>query len=358
MSDHKPSAFVSTIVSTRYVSIFALVSTVNNFQQPIQFFATIQQSISTALKDISGFEFENDVPLMEAGLDSLGVVELRNTISSSVGVQLPSTVILDYPSIIALTAFICDELGLQESASTQKDLHAVLPSTEISLTRCVALNSFSAMIPVGDDRSASKMTSHAGIADAIRCVPFRRWDLELSEAMMPSGQLTARFAGLLDDVSTFDTACFGMSLTEASMCDPQQRLLMQVSWESMQSCMLNHVESSESIHLREKMGVYVGIEHMEYNGLMKEHKIPLSPLMATGSAFSVAAGRLTYKYGLQGPCVSIDTACSSSLVSLCMAWQSAMTLTAPISMACGINLILGSSTFSAICCVPALPGKQ
>ena len=279
---------------------------------------------------------------MEAGLDSLGMVELRNTISSSVGVQLPSTVILDYPSINALTAFICDELGLQESASTQKDLHAVLPSTEISLTRCVALNSFSAMIPVGDDQSASKMTSHAGIADAIRCVPFGRWDLELSEAMMPSGQLTARFAGLLDDVSTFDTACFGMSLTEASMCDPQQRLLMQVSWESMQSCMLNHVESSESVHLREKMGVYVGIEHMEYNGLMKEHKIPLSPLMATGSAFSVAAGRLSYKYGLQGPCVSIDTACSSSLVGLFMAWQSAMTLTAPISMACGVNLMLAS----------------
>merc|ERR1711970_12286 len=98
----------------------------------------IQRAISSALVDISGFEFEKDAPLMEAGLDSLGVVELRNTISSSVGVQLPSTVILDYPSINALTAFICDELGLQESASTQKDLHAVLPSTEISLTRCVA----------------------------------------------------------------------------------------------------------------------------------------------------------------------------------------------------------------------------
>ena len=54
-------------------------------------------------------------------------------------------------------------------------------------------------------------------------------------------------------------ACFGMSLTEASMCDPQQRLLMQVSWESMQS----------TVCKSSGMGVYVGIEHMEYNGLMK-----------------------------------------------------------------------------------------
>ncbi|QDZ22813.1 polyketide synthase [Chloropicon primus] len=297
----------------------------------------IQESISRALTNISGLDFGDDVPLMEAGLDSLGVVELRNTISSSVGVQLPSTVILDYPSINALTTFICGELGLQEGKSVQ-ELHEVLPSAEMGVTRCVALNSFSALLPV-----ATTMKPGAGIGDAITSVPFGRWDLERSEAMMPSGQLTARFAGLLKDVSTFDTACFGMSVTEASLCDPQQRLLLQVSWESMQSCVLNDAQDSSNIQRRrEKMGVYVGIEHMEYNGLMKDHNMPLSPLMATGSAFSVAAGRLSYKYGLQGPCVSIDTACSSSLVGLCMAWQSAMTMSAPISMACGVNLMLAS----------------
>ena len=116
----------------------------------------------------------------------------------------------------------------------------------------------------------------------------------------------------------------------------------------MQSCRLNDTQESNNARLREMMGVYVGIEHMEYNGLMKEHKMPLSPLMATGSAFSVAAGRLSYKYGLQGPSVSIDTACSSSLVGLCMAWQSAMTSTAPVSMACGVNLMLASTSLVVV----------
>merc|ERR1739848_978441 len=139
-------------------------------------------------------------------------------------------------------------------------------------------------------------------------------------------------------------ACLGMSITEASLCDPQQRLLLQVSWESMQSCMLNDTQESNNARLREMMGVYVGIEHMEYNGLMKDHKMPLSPLMTTGGAFSVAAGRLSYKYGLQGPSVSIDTACSSSLVGLFMAWQSAVTLSSPLGMACGVNFMLASTS--------------
>ncbi|QDZ22814.1 polyketide synthase [Chloropicon primus] len=234
----------------------------------------VQRNIQTQINSIIGRDIEPNCTLMEAGLDSLGVVELRNTISSSVGVQLPSTVILDYPSINALTTFICGELGLQEGKSVQ-ELHEVLPSAEMGVTRCVALNSFSALLPV-----ATTMKPGAGIGDAITSVPFGRWDLERSEAMMPSGQLTARFAGLLKDVSTFDTACFGMSVTEASLCDPQQRLLLQVSWESMQSCVLNDAQDSSNIQRRrEKMGVYVGIEHMEYNGLMKDHNMPLSPLM-------------------------------------------------------------------------------
>ena len=261
----------------------------------------IVEQVSQSVQRLLQQEIDVNTPLMEAGLDSLGVVELRNTISSSVGVQLPSTVILDYPSINALTTFICGELGLQQGSGVQIGLEEALPGVEVGQSRSVALNSFSALLPVSDGAPLSSASSRVGTVDAIRCVPFGRWDLELSESMMPGGQLTARFAGLLEDVSKFDTACFGMSVTEASLCDPQQRLLLQVSWESMQSSVLDGAQDSYSAQLRQKMGVYVGIEHMEYNGLMKDHKMPLSPLMTTGSAFSVAAGRLSYKYGLQGP---------------------------------------------------------
>jgi acyl carrier protein len=190
------------------------------------------EQVSHSVQRLLQQDIDINTPLMEAGLDSLGVVELRNTISSSVGVQLPSTVILDYPSINALTVFICGELGLQEDTQVHKELHDVLPSADMGYTRCVSLSSFSAVLPVPASQESSFCpgSSSACTADAIDFVPFDRWDLELSESMMPAGQLTTRFAGLLDDVATFDTACFGMSVTEASLCDPQQRMLLQVSW--------------------------------------------------------------------------------------------------------------------------------
>src|SRR5207244_3165073 len=60
----------------------------------------------------------------------------------------------------------------------------------------------------------------------------------------------------------------------------------------------------------------------------------------TGSALSVAAGRLSYVFGLQGPSMSLDTACSSSLVAVHLACQSLRSGESNMALAGGVNLIL------------------
>jgi len=46
-----------------------------------------------------GAEVAAEVPLMSAGLDSLGAVELRNGISARFRISLPATFSFDYPTL-------------------------------------------------------------------------------------------------------------------------------------------------------------------------------------------------------------------------------------------------------------------
>ena len=89
--------------------------------------------------------------------------------------------------------------------------------------------------------------------------------------------------------------------------DPQQRLLLHFSWDALSGSGVDPASLAA-------MGVYVGVSSTDYSRMSLQHTRALSPFAATGTALSVAAGRLSFTYGAQGPSMSIDTACSSSLV--------------------------------------------
>ena len=69
--------------------------------------ADVVAEVSAAVFSILGTPVGAQQPLMEAGLDSLGAVELRNALGSRFGLELPPTVTLDHPSVAALAEFIC-----------------------------------------------------------------------------------------------------------------------------------------------------------------------------------------------------------------------------------------------------------
>lgn len=65
-------------------------------------------------------------PLMEAGLDSIGAVELRNAVNTKFGIELPATATFDYPSADALARFVVQQtdpmsqsFGHQQQQPTQ-----------------------------------------------------------------------------------------------------------------------------------------------------------------------------------------------------------------------------------------------
>lgn len=178
--------------------------------------------------------------------------------------------------------------------------------------------------------------------DTIREVPENRWDINAYYDRDPEtpGKAYARSAGFLDsEVDKFDAHFFGISPREAINIDPQQRILLEVSWEAIENAGID-----PNSLMKSKTGVFIGINASDYAQMQLKDNANLNAYSFTGTTSSVAAGRLSYVLGLQGPNVAIDTACSSSLVSVHLACQSLRNRECQLALAGGVNLMLAAAT--------------
>lgn len=99
--------------------------------------------------------------------------------------------------------------------------------------------------------------------------------------------------------------------------DPQQRMLLECSYEALESAGI----PKESLAGRD-VGVFVGGNFSDYelNNCRDIETVP--PFQATGNANAMQSNRISYYFDLVGPSMTFDTACSSSLVALHYAVQS------------------------------------
>jgi acyl carrier protein len=98
------------------------------------------------VSDILGKEVAINEPLIDAGLDSLGAVELRDAVNVAVGMELPSTVVFDYPSVGAMSGFIVSQMHPEGEAGTEiLDQPVVVRSSEqretLGVVGCLTLSS-------------------------------------------------------------------------------------------------------------------------------------------------------------------------------------------------------------------------
>ncbi|MCC7361295.1 MAG: type I polyketide synthase [Anaerolineales bacterium] len=175
--------------------------------------------------------------------------------------------------------------------------------------------------------------------DAVEEVPPDRWPLADYYNPDPGapGKMTSRWGAFLPEVDRFDARFFGLAPREVANMDPQQRLLLEVAWEALERAGL--VPASLD---RTPTGVFVGISTADYArlGFAAGDLHRIDAYYGTGNSFSVAAGRLAYLLGAQGPVFALDTACSSSLVALHQAVQSLRARECALALVGGVNLML------------------
>ncbi|SCL23212.1 Acyl transferase domain-containing protein [Micromonospora pallida] len=219
-------------------------------------------------------------------------------------------------------------------------LQARLDEIERARTEPIAIVGVGCRLPGGANSPDEFWTRLRDGVDLISEVPADRWDADAyhdPEQATP-GTMSSRDGGFLDQVDRFDPGFFGLSLGEAASMDPQQRLLLEVAWEA-----LEHAGQVPAKLAGTHTDVYVGISTWDYSLLLGG--APIRGL--SGTAFSIAANRLSYVFDLHGASLAVDTACSSSLVAVHLACQSLRAGTARTALAGGVNVMLWPETTAA-----------
>ncbi|MFB1483782.1 SDR family NAD(P)-dependent oxidoreductase [Corallococcus sp. RDP092CA] len=322
----------------------------------------VSTAIAHAVREVLGERARDLTPTrawVELGLDSLDLHGLRTHLGQRLGAELDVTSFFRFGTPRALAEMLhrgasggpspARVAGPVEPVRPRPVPEEERPAPSASATHePIAIIGMAFRLPGQVDGPERFWELLRDGVDAITEVPRDRWDVErfyAPERDTP-GKMVSRYGGFLEGVDRFDARFFGISPREASAMDPQQRLLLEVTWEALERAGIAPGSLAGSA-----TGVFVGISTHDYELLQVRagRYQELDIHFATGNAPSIAAGRVAYALGLQGPALSIDTACSSSLVAVHAACQSLRAGESRLALASGVNLLLApelSVTFS------------
>ncbi|MGP3940695.1 type I polyketide synthase [Streptomyces sp. 6N106] len=275
----------------------------------------------------------------DMGFDSLTAGQLRNSLRKRTGLSLPSTLIYDHPTPEALAGHLWTELGGEADERRGSAVPAAItaggPGAGAVGAEPIAIIGMSCRFPGGVRSPEHLWELLTEGTDAISPLPADRgWD---AGAYHPDPERTgttySAAGGFVDGAGEFDAAFFGISPREAVSMDPQQRMLLELTWEAFERAGIDPASLRSSL-----TGTFVSATAQSYGTGVSADS---DGYQLTGTLPSVLSGRLAYLFDLHGPTVTVDTACSASLVALHMACQSLRSGESTLALAGGATVLTG-----------------
>ena len=265
------------------------------------------------------------VGFFDLGMDSLMAVEFRNRLNRAFAGEYtaPNTVVFDYPDIASLAGHLAEELGqLGDAPSESETTVPTEPQPVRSDEDGIAIIGMACRFPQSKNLSEYWHLLEAGI-DAV------------TNGRPGNGIAPDSRGAFVDDIEWFDSRFFRISPVEARMMDPQQRMMLETSWEALEDAGISPDGLRGS-----QTGVYAGIGGSEYREEIENSGRSGNYL---GTNASVAAGRIAFALGLEGPAMAIDMACASALAAVHQAVSGLQRGEVDLALAGGVHVVLSSS---------------
>ena len=307
------------------------------------------EAVLDMVKRTAGGSVDADAPLMEAGVDSLGAVELRNQLQGAAGGQsLPSTLVFDHPTARQLASLLQPKQSTGGAATS-------LGTPLVSTGGGVGIDGMSALLPSGASSPWMAICMVGCGYDAIMQVPAARWNVH-AQMMLPEPIASrVRHTGFVRGAELADNAVFAVSPAEAAAMDPCQRLVLEFGYAALHDAPLDRTALGGSL-----TGFFLGFSGTEFAQVLRASPAGGSVYAATGSSASIAAGRLSYTLGLHGPCVSYDTACSAALAAGHAGLRALQLAECGVGLVVGVTLMLapGVGTSFAVAGMTSARGRS
>ncbi|WP_054749804.1 beta-ketoacyl synthase N-terminal-like domain-containing protein [Ruminiclostridium josui] len=298
----------------------------------------------------------------EMGLDSPGLLRIVSSIEEKVDEILPPTLLFEYTTIKELSEYLVERYGshfIHSNEANDEELNNNSVTAKIEkkpifqeeLKECeeikgsqiqdIAVIGMSGRYPQAENIQEFWENLFNG-RDCITEIPKSRWDYHCLDGLKSnSGKSMSKWGGFIKEPDRFDAKFFRVSPRDAETMDPQERLFLEVCWETIEDSGYTpkNLVIPKGANNRRDVGVFVGVMHKDYT-MIESDAVLKGQVLPVSFSHAQIANRVSYFCNFNGPSIAVDTVCSSSLTAVHLAMESINHDECEVAIAGGVNLSL------------------